>query len=34
MAQTGLTDVRIDFESAESIEIACSGFVGLPYSSM
>ena len=34
IAHTGLTDVRIDFDSAESIEIACSGFVAEPLRSI
>ncbi len=34
IAQTGLTEVRIDFDSAESIEIACSGFVAEPLRSI
>ena len=34
IAHTGLTAVRIDFDSAVSIEIACSGFVPLPLRSI
>ena len=34
IAQTGLAAVRIDFESAESIETACSGFVAEPLRSI
>jgi hypothetical protein len=34
IAHTGLTAVRIDFESAVSIEIAWSGFVGEPLRSI
>ena len=30
IAHTGLADVRIAFDSAVSIEIACSGFVSEP----
>ena len=34
IAHTGMCAVRIAFESAESIEIACSGFVGEPWRSI
>jgi len=34
IAHTGIADVRIDFDSAVSMEIACSGLSGVPWRSI